>query len=123
MHGSLGLMKDLAKKGADVHGLEKSSGRTALHKAAFWGHDGAVDYLVNECKVNVNAVDYNGDTALNDATRFGHKRVVEILVAAKADKSVKNKEGKDAAALAVQYEQPQLASLVGAAGQCPRSKL
>ena len=37
MHGSLERMQKLTDK-ADVHAQEADSGRTALHKAAFWGH-------------------------------------------------------------------------------------
>lgn len=38
MHGSEEACKKAVEKGADVHAREANSGRTALHKAAFWGH-------------------------------------------------------------------------------------
>jgi hypothetical protein len=72
MHGSLDRCKEHAAAGANVHAVEASSSRTALHKAAFWGHEGIVAYLLDECKVDANATDSNGDGALNDAVRFGH---------------------------------------------------
>jgi hypothetical protein len=80
MHGSFGLVQELAKQGADVHGKERSSGRTALHKAAFWGHDLTVEFLLKECKLDPNVVDYNGDTALHDAVRFGHVNVSDATM-------------------------------------------
>merc|ERR1719183_2604528 len=35
MHGSVAAMRKELDKGADVNGVEATSGRTALHKAAF----------------------------------------------------------------------------------------
>jgi len=93
-------VKELAKK-ADVHSVDKFSGRSALHKAAFWGHAETVKFLLDECKLDVNAKDVYGDTPLHDAVKFYHPSVVEILVARKADVNIKNKEGKDPVALAV----------------------
>ncbi|MGI9457145.1 MAG: peroxidase family protein, partial [Aeoliella sp.] len=77
MHGSLGLMRRIAPK-ADVHQIELSSGRSALHKAAFWGHVEAVRYLVEELKLDINSQDRLGDTPLHDAARFGHLEIAEI---------------------------------------------
>ena len=103
MHGhSVELMKKIAQD-ADVHQLEKSSGRSALHKAAFWGHEGTVCYLVHECGLDKDLQDYNGDTPLLDAVRFGHLKVVDILLKAGAKPTLKNAEGFDAFGLAAEY--------------------
>jgi len=110
MHGSLDVVKKWAPL-ADVHELERSSGRTALHKAAFWGHDGVVRYLLDECGLNPNAVDYNGDTALHDAVRFNHPNVVTLLLP-KSDSTIKNKEGLDVLALAYKYGHEKIANIV-----------
>ena len=61
MHGSLDVVMAKAKD-ADVHEVEAATGRSALHKAAFWGHDGTVAFLTKECKLDVNQRDSNGDT-------------------------------------------------------------
>jgi len=106
MHGSLSVVKKLAPK-ADVHAVEKASGRNALHKAAFWGHEGTVAYLVHEAKLNINASYYNGDTPLHDAVRFGHQKVVDILIAGKADLSLKNRDGDTPLDVAVKYRQKE----------------
>lgn len=111
MHGSLGPVKELAPN-CDVHQLEKSSGRSALHKAAFWGHVETVHYLAHDLKMNVNQQDYNGDTAMHDAVRFNHVKVVEALLSAGAKVNVKNKEGRNAYDVAVQYEKHDLANLL-----------
>jgi len=111
MHGSLGPVKEMAPK-CDVHQVEKSSGRSALHKAAFWGHVETVHYLAHDLKLNVNQQDYNGDTAMHDAVRFNHVKVVESLLSAGANVNVKNKEGRNVYDVAVQYEKHDLARLL-----------
>jgi len=110
MHGSLGVVKKLAPL-ADVHEQEASSGRTALHKAAFWGHDGSIDFLINTCKLNANVQDYNGDTALHDAARFGHAKTVELLLPV-TDRNIRNKEGRTALEVAQQYAQDSMVQLL-----------
>jgi len=111
MHGSLGPVKDLATK-CDIHQLEKSSGRSALHKAAFWGHVDTVHYLAHDLKLNVNQQDYNGDTPMHDAVRFNHVDVVKALLSAGGNVNVKNKEGRNVYDVALQYEKHDLANLL-----------
>ena len=96
MHGSLAKVSALAKKGIDANEVEASSGRSALHKAAFWGHTHLMPLLVEECKVDPNLRDSKGDTAMHDAARFGHAGVAEYLAGHGADKSIKNNEGQTA---------------------------
>lgn len=96
MHGSLERMKEMFNDDSlslDVNSLERHSKRTALHKAAYFGHSHVVDFLCS-IKVNVNAVDGDGDTALHDASRFGHVEVVQTLLNAEADRSIVNHDGK-----------------------------
>jgi hypothetical protein len=38
---------------ADVHALETSSGRSALHKAAYWGHEQLTAVLLKEFAISV----------------------------------------------------------------------
>ena len=112
MHGhSIELMKKIAVD-ADVHGLELSSGRSALHKAAFWGHEGTVCYLLHECRLDKDLQDYNGDAPLHDAVRFGHAKVVGILLKAGANPGLKNSEGFDALGLAKEYSKPAVVDLL-----------
>merc|ERR1712232_616867 len=112
MHGSLKRMQELEKQ-ADVHYLEKKSGRSALHKAAFWGHVATVKYLIETCKLEPNCQDYNGDTALHDAAKFGHMEIVHIL-APVTDLSLKNKNGLTSEALAAQAGKYELAGAIQA---------
>lgn len=111
MHGSLDAMKKIAAQ-ANMNSVERSSGRTALHKAAFWGHDHVIKYLVDECRLDVSVKDFAGDTALHDAVRFGHEGVVKLLLGAGADPFAKNADGKDSIACAEEYEKPELVALL-----------
>lgn len=114
MHGSLGLMRRHAET-ADIHEVERNSGRNALHKAAFWGHIEAVRYLVQELKIDPNVQDMLGDTALHDAARFGHEEVVQILLDVGTDLSIQNSAGMDPQALANEYGKDNVAQRILAA--------
>ena len=96
MHGSLEHAQTQTELGGDPHSLEPNSGRTALHKAGFWGHDHIVPWLLGICKVDPNVQDYSGDTALHDAARFGHAKVVEQLIKGGASSTIRNKLGQTA---------------------------
>jgi len=101
MHGSLERMNEVfGKGGVDPNSTEPFSLRTAAHKAAFFGHANVIDYLATLDAININAIDSDGDTPLHDAARFGHTAVVEALLKAGADKTIKNKEGRLASDLA-----------------------
>lgn len=111
MHGSEREVRRLAAT-ADCNGIDIASGRTAVHFASFWGHAHLIAFLTGDCKVAVNVQDAEGDTALHDAARFGHVEVIKSLVAAGADKAVKNKAGQTALEVAVAYEKTGLESLL-----------
>ncbi|GAB5356576.1 hypothetical protein AAMO2058_000301700 [Amorphochlora amoebiformis] len=111
MHGSTERAKAIAKD-VDVKSAEPGSGRTGLHKAAFWGHQELTSWLVGEMKMNPDDQDYAGDTALMDAAKFGHTKVVESLLKAGADKTIKNKEGKTAGDIAKFHDKKEILALL-----------
>lgn len=120
MHGSLEHTRQIAESGkADVHQVEATSGRTALHKAAFWGHRDLVQYLVKECKINPDVQDIYGDTALHDAAKFGHAEVATALVQGRTNTLLKNKAGQDPLQMAVEHGHTAVANIIRAS----RSKL
>jgi catalase (peroxidase I) len=91
-HGSVDVAMSLAPK-VDINELEPYSGRTALHKAAFFGHVRLVQFLLSS-KARVNVQDWYGDTPLHDAVKNDNPAIVELLLKAGADTKIKNKEGK-----------------------------
>ena len=48
--------------------------------------------------------DSEGDTALHEASRFGHTEVVEKLVAFGADRDIKNNQGHTANDVAILFD-------------------
>jgi len=102
-------VRDLAPK-SNIHQVEMNSGRSALHKAAFWGHIDTVIYLAKELHLNVNLPDYNGDTPAHDAARFGHLSVVRALVENGANVALRNHAGLTVADVAAQYEKGDVVS-------------
>jgi hypothetical protein len=94
----------------------QNSGRTALHKACYWNHTHMMSWMLTGLKLDPNVQDYNGDTALHDASMFGHVKIVEALLEAGCDRSIKNKSGKTAAEVAVDYEKPETAAILKGKG-------
>lgn len=113
MHGSLSAVSALAPN-VDAGEREEGSGRTALHKAAFWGHSHLLPVLVDQCKMDLNVQDSEGDTALHDAARFGHIDFVTGLLKAGADRTITNNKGETAAATAAAYNKPDVVSALKA---------
>lgn len=106
MHGSIEHVRRFAAQ-ANVHAAEANSGRTALHKAAFWGHHALCEMLLGELGLSPNVADSMGDTPLHDAARFGHVKVVQRLVAHGADRSVRNTAGQTALDVALASGAPK----------------
>lgn len=106
MHGSVDRMKEVFGLGRiDLNSSEPHSGRTAAHKAAFFGHDVVISYLSELSKnsstpVQWDATDADGDTPLHDAARFGHISVVQELLQAGASSDIPNKKGQFPACVA-----------------------
>jgi catalase (peroxidase I) len=101
MHGSIERLKEIEAT-ADIQSADANSNRTALHKAAFWGHGDVVEYLISK-GANVNVQDSDGDSPLHDAARFGHKACVTHLLAGGASTDSVNRKGETAAAAAAAY--------------------
>jgi len=87
------------------------------------GHTGVVAYLAHELKINPNIQDHAGDTALHDAARFGHVDVVQILLEAGADPSIKNNQGKDPLTLAELANKEDVIKILRPATQSRRAKI
>lgn len=118
MHGSVERMKQLVADTTgtpiNVNSAEEGSGRTAAHKASFFGHAHVIEYLATSfADIDFNIADSDGDTPLHDAARFGHMDVVTALLKAPGiDKYRKNNKGKTAHDLAVEDDKMDVAALL-----------
>mmetsp|Transcript_25770 Transcript_25770/g.41245 ORF Transcript_25770/g.41245 Transcript_25770/m.41245 type:complete len:406 (+) Transcript_25770:91-1308(+) len=111
MHGVVEILP--LAEGVDVDAGDAGSGRTALHKAAYWGHAHSIKLMVEALHADPNRQDSVGDTALHDAARFGHAEVVQLLVCAPGAKiGLKNHKGLDALELAVEYGKAEVANMI-----------
>ena len=68
-------------------------GQTPLHYAAKNGLDGVAEFLINDCKVDVNLVNKMGNSPLHVAVLNRRMSIVQMLVQAKVDVLIENKEG------------------------------
>ena len=95
--GNVGALRWLAERpDLNIDELVRSKdefGRTALMRAAQWGHDEAVGWLIQR-GAEVDAQDKGGKTALHLSCEFGHAGVVRALVDTGADVTIedRNKE-------------------------------
>jgi ankyrin repeat protein len=99
------VLKLLAKGGSKLDERDDEQ-LTALHWAVLANHADAAKTLI-AAGASVNAVDKHGYTPLHYASTidFGNAETVKALLAARADRSIKTKDGKTAAmqAAAVPY--------------------
>ena len=95
--------REVVSAKADFHWKSKGSGRTALHIAAYYGHQSLVKLFL-QTRVNINEQDDEGRTALMLAVKRGHSAVVAELVKAGADISLKDKKRMTAVLMAKNYE-------------------
>jgi catalase (peroxidase I) len=113
MHGSVDRMRDIYKTGAvDPFALELTSRRSALHKAAFWGHILTINFLIYDVHMDLNQQDFNGDTAMHDAARFGHVDVVEALLLGGGNPKVKNFKDLNVIELALKQDKYDVAQMI-----------
>ncbi|KAF3842105.1 hypothetical protein F7725_024056 [Dissostichus mawsoni] len=85
--GSLGVVKALRSKGADLNVRDKLYS-TPLHVATRTGHTTIVEYLLS-CCAKINCRDREGDTALHDAVHLNRYKIVNLLIDAGADTKIK----------------------------------
>ena len=68
-------------------------GQTPLHYAAKNNLYDVANFLVNKCKVNICYQNKMGNTALHVAVLNERKRITELLIDARIDVLIENKEG------------------------------
>ncbi|WP_164503859.1 ankyrin repeat domain-containing protein [Rickettsiales endosymbiont of Stachyamoeba lipophora] len=92
--------------------LDQDSQQTALHIAAFYGHEDLVTRLIEEYKADVDIKDINLNTALHLATRFNHTNVASLLARKVAKIDALNNTNFTALDLAVYHEDDKTANAI-----------
>lgn len=98
MLGNTGRIEELLAEGTAVDDRGED-GRTALHWAAFAGHDEVLALLLARGAA-VGAVDRTGRTALHLAAEEGHPAAIVVLLQAGADAGARDRSGALAGDLA-----------------------
>jgi ankyrin repeat protein len=89
-------------------GLLDNKKRSVLWHSAAQGLEKTTTLLIGARKIDLNAKDISGYTALAQALVNGHSKIVRLLFEHKADLSVRTNEGNNLLMLAVLSEQPDL---------------
>ncbi|XP_053564115.1 glutaminase liver isoform, mitochondrial [Bombina bombina] len=76
--GDVSALRRFALSSMNMEQMDYDS-RTALHVAASEGHVDVIKFLTEGCRVNPFVEDRWGNTALQDAVRFGRHQVVNLL--------------------------------------------
>lgn len=77
--GDVNALRRHKLSGVDLNQADYD-GRTALHLCCSEGHLDCVKFLVEHCKVSIDALDRWGNTPMDDAESFGHTEVAKYLL-------------------------------------------
>lgn len=100
--GDLDAVKKWHLKDPGQLELGDLSGNTPVHIATLNGRSEIVDYLISQ-GFNLDCANVDGDTALIDAARRGTVHIVKSLLEAGADPRIRNRDGKQALDLVVDF--------------------
>lgn len=95
--GAITVVTNMLFQGVSADTREATSGETALMIAASGGFED-IEAALTKAGADVNAIDYHRWTALMHASLQGQVSSVKFLLAAKADVSARNSDGKTALA-------------------------
>lgn len=96
--GQMGMIEWLLEKGANIN-LINTYRQNALHISIEKNNTNQATFLINH-GIDVNLEDFEGNTPLIMATKKGDERLIDLLLAAKADPYYKNKNKQSALDLA-----------------------
>ncbi|MGI8966009.1 MAG: ankyrin repeat domain-containing protein, partial [Limisphaerales bacterium] len=113
--GKLTVAKFLLENGADVNALTGQQHRTPLLLAAETGNRAMVELLISKA-ADINAKDYNNQSALHISSEQGFKAVVQTLLENKADVNAKTYQGQTPLHVAISKGNKAVAELLLANG-------
>ena len=110
MIGSTAAIDKLVQKCPDYYEMVDAQGRNLLHCAVQYNRDALVRYICQNDTFSMllNAVDYDGNTPLHLAAKYGFPRIVSLLLQTMTVKiNIANKDGPTARALAIHELSPR----------------
>ena len=108
--GRTAAIDKLAQKCPDYYEMVDAQGRNLLHCAVQYNRDALVRYICQNDTFSMllNAVDYDGNTPLHLAAKYGFPRIVSLLLQTMTVKiNIANKDGLTARALAIHELSPR----------------
>lgn len=99
-YGKVATIKTLLANGADPHVYFSDIGKNAVQMAAQEGHVKAIEVLLDETDIDIDAIDKQKYSALMRAARRGQHEAVRFLQKRGADQTLLNYQGKTALDLA-----------------------
>ncbi len=106
------VVQFLLKKGAKSDGVEKSTGESLIFRVAALGDLKVLSALLKDPKVDVQAVNANGETALFAAAREGNYEMAQFLIAKGLDPDQKNYAGESPAEIAMKNQYVQTTEIL-----------
>jgi ankyrin repeat protein len=114
-NGFTEIVRELVAAGANPRIIDYLLKATPAHKAAFSGHPGPLQVLVDQGLVDLNAQGpYNGYTALHDSVWHGHAEAMEVLLGADVRTDLRGFDGNTALDLAVALGYEAMAAAIRA---------
>jgi ankyrin repeat protein len=109
--GHLDITQVLLAAGADVN-IKDQSGCTALSEAAYWGHLEIVNILLS-AGAEVNGLDNEeGSIPLFKTIYFERTSILEVLLAAGANPSLRNEDGKTVLEFAIEQQKMEIVEVL-----------
>ena len=99
-HGKVATIKTLLANGADPNVYYSDLNKNALHMAAQEGHAEAINVLLDDTDIDIDAIDKQKYSALMRAARNGRYQAVRVLKERGADQTLLNYQGHTALDLA-----------------------
>lgn len=99
---NLAVVQHLATAGLDLSQLNNNA-ETLLHVAVLSQNTKLLQWLIDSKKIDINAKDSKGNTALHTATFLNKQDIVEFLVQNGADITLQNDDDKKAYDVAIKY--------------------
>ena len=110
-------LKELLKKGADIN-TKDTNGDTVLNSIAISSLSGNDDYfeliayILKNYKVNINAQNHDGETALSLIVFFGNIKTIDLLLKNGADVNAKDNDGYTILSNAISSVSPNRVNIV-----------